>query len=113
MKKVKTIWSVLLTAIFCTFTLAGCINESDTATTEIKNEADNFNIVRELTIVNTRTDGIQCKLTGTFSLNMDSTDHQLEIISKIGKDEYRRDLFHINDDTNYYVHNVDKEYEKL
>lgn len=109
--KIKQFWAISLVLIFATFTLIGC-TEAENATTDIKTEADNFQIPRTLTIINTRTDKVQCILTGTFSLNMDEQDGQLEIVTKLGKDDYRRDLFHINDDTNYYVNNIDKEFEK-
>lgn len=107
MRKQRRIITALVLATSLLFT--GCEpSEANKATTEVTNNADNFDITRELIIVNTRTDTVQCKLTGSFSLKMDSNDHQLEIITKTGQDEYRRDLFHINDDTNYYVHNVER-----
>lgn len=111
-KKLSNIWAITLCILFVAGTLVGC-TEAENATANVKYEADNFSLPRTLIIVNTRTDKVQCKLTGTFSLNMDSHDNQLEIITKLGDDDYRRDLFHINSDTNYYVHNIDKEFENL
>lgn len=111
MKKIRKIGicSLIMCMFLFTCGFEGC-NEADYATTDVKNEADSFKIVRELTLVNTRLDKVQCKITGTFSLKFDNIDNQLEIIIKTGEEMFSRELFHINDDISYYMHTIDTEY---
>ena len=54
-------------SVSCIVTLAGC-RKATFASYNVSKEADNFNVLRKITVVNTRSDSILYELTGFFSL---------------------------------------------
>lgn len=115
--KQKQIGKKFLLGLFLigiTIALSGC-TESDTATTQTKDDADNFKQVRECTVYNTRSDRPLFHIIANFSLTMDEADSQLELICKTkdrkGKTVYKRHLIRCNVDTIYMVNDVsDQDY---
>lgn len=51
----KKICAVILAAIM-TVSLSGCETEADRVSYNVSQEADNFNVIRRLTVLNARTD---------------------------------------------------------
>lgn len=78
---------VLSVVVLCT----GC-RQSDRVSYNVSKDADNFNVVRRLTVINARTDKPVFELIGTFSIETDSADNQLEVICETGKNEYKNTL---------------------
>ena len=78
-------------------------SDAETATREVQVQADNFELIRELTLINTRTDRTLFHLTANFSINIDTENSQAEVICLTGEDTYERILLHLNDDVIYSV----------
>lgn len=99
----KTAAMVLLSAATATSTTT--CSDAETVATDIKVQADSFQLVREITFYNTRSDRITFHLIANFSIEMDEQDNQAEITCMTGENEYQRILLHLNDDTIYSVTN--------
>lgn len=91
--------AVFLVSI-CTFTLSGC-TEGEKKSIEISKKADNFENTRVLTVINTRSDKIVFRLTGTFSCQYSNGD--LDIVCAVGEDKYEKHFIHLNENLTYIV----------
>jgi hypothetical protein len=92
-------------ASITTLALTGC-RKATYASYNVSKEADNFNVLRKITVVNTRSDSILYELTGFFSLK-NSTTNEIAVISRVGEDNYRKDFIYLNDWTTYIVQDLD------
>jgi hypothetical protein len=82
-------------------TLTGC-RQSDRVAYNISKEADNFNVVRRLTVINARTDSPLFELIGTFSLSNNSDD-ELVVTCQTGLNEYKKHYVYVNREWTLYV----------
>lgn len=72
----------------------------------VSQEADNFNVIRRLTVLNARSDKPMFELIGAFSITVDSADNQLEVICETGENEYKKHFIALNEWTMYVVEDV-------
>lgn len=100
-KKVKF---VLLSVLALSLLLTGC-TEVERVSHNIGIEADNFNVVRRLTVINARTDTVLMQLTGTFSLQNNSTN-ELEVICELPDGTYQKHFVYLNEYTLYVVEDI-------
>lgn len=105
MKLNKKIIHVLTIAVIVSLGIVGC-RESERVSHNVSQEADNFNVVRRLTVINSRTDKPEFELIGNFSINVDSDDNQLEVICETGKNEYKKHFIGLNEWTMYVVEDI-------
>lgn len=92
-------------ALFCVLAMTGC-TESDKVSYNVSKEADNFNVIRRLTVINARSDKPVFELIGAFSIEVDNEDNQLEIICETGENEYKKHFVSLNEWTIYVVEDV-------
>ena len=105
MKRCKLIGIVLVVAMLST----GCNflePQSERVSQNVSQEADNFNVIRRLTVINLRSDKPLFELVSAFSLTVDNEDNQLEIICETGKNEYKKHFVSLNEWTSYVVEDV-------
>lgn len=57
-----------------TLLAVGCQRESDKVSHNLSLEADNFNVIRQLTVINSRSDDIMFQMTGKMSINTDAEE---------------------------------------
>ena len=105
MKLNKKIIHVLTIAAIVSLGIVGC-RESERVSHNVSQKADNFNVVRRLTVINSRTDKPEFELIGNFSINVDSDDNQLEVICETGKNEYKKHFIGLNEWTMYVVEDI-------
>ena len=86
--------------------LSGCDRQADRVSYNISQEADNFNVIRRLTVLNARTDKPVFELVAAFSLKVDGDDNQLEVTCETGHNEYKKHFIGLNDWTMYIVEDV-------
>lgn len=96
-KRIIAVIMILLIAL----SLAAC-SQSSKVSSNISKEADNFNVVRHLTVINARTDAPLFELIGTFSLSNNSAD-ELVITCQTGPDEYKKHYVYVNKEWTLYV----------
>ena len=87
--------------------LTGCVleDEATVVNQNITKNADNFNTVREVTVINCIQGDVLFQMRGIMSINADTTDHQLEIIVKDG-DTYRKHFIGLSDNVTYVIEDV-------
>jgi hypothetical protein len=103
---------VIVAAAIAALSLTGC-KEADRVSHNISQEADNFNVVRRLTVINCRSDQVTLQLTGTFSISKNKDTNELEVTCELPDGKYTKHFVYLNEWTCYTVEdlsgsNVDK-----
>ena len=104
MKKAKislAILSVLLTATV----LTGCGTEAQRVSYNLSQQADNFNVVRQLTVINCIEGDVLFQMTGKMSITADTANNQLEIIVE-DNGTYVKHFVGLSDNVTYVVDNL-------
>ena len=102
MKKKFLLVCMLLAAVFL---LSAC-RQSEVVAHNLKREADDFNIRRRITVLNTRTDTPMMQITGLLAINVDD-DGDLNITIEKAKGEYVLNYAHLSQDTTYIVEQIE------
>lgn len=100
-KAIPVIVFVAALAVAVSVALAGC-TESERVSHNIKQDADNFNVARRLTVFNMRSDKVLMQMTGCFALHNDS-DNELEVVCELPDGSYQKHLVYLNEWTMYTV----------
>lgn len=88
--------------------LAGC-SQATNATVQLKNDADEFKVVRRITVINLRTDSILYEIEGRISYTVEA-DGDFSIIAKTGEDSFKRDVIGVGqagDGITYIVEQIE------
>lgn len=101
----KKILSIALIAVL----LTGC-TQADVVSTNLSKQADNFNILRRITVINGITDDVMYQMTGKFSLTTDSADRKLDLIIENEDGSYSKNFIGYSDNTNYIIEDLDTNY---
>lgn len=109
--KAKKILIIVLLAMIV-FVLSSCGRQADVVKHNLRREADDFNIRRRITVLNTRTDTPMMQITGLLSIDVDK-DGDLNITIEKEPDQYILNYAHLSQDTTYIVEQVEtKEVDK-
>ena len=105
----KFFLTVMLLAMLSAVVLAlsGC-TEADRVSHNVSVEADNFNVTRRITVINTRSDAPLLEIIGNFSIQNTSGD--VDIIVEVGPHQYKKRFVHLNSWTTYVVEDVSGAY---
>lgn len=87
------------------FVLTAC-TQSEKVTYNLKREADDFNIRRRITVLNTRTDTPMMQITGLLAIDVDN-DGDLNITIEKAPGEYVLNYAHLSQDTTYIVEQIE------
>ena len=98
LKVMKRILSLLL--IVLVFLFAGCETEATRVSYNVSKEAYNFNVCREIIVVNVRDNTVLYTLRGYFSLKNEGHD-ELCVISEVGDGVYKKDFIYLSEWTTY------------
>lgn len=101
MKKVMAILIIILCLVGC---LTSC-TEAENVNHNLSQAADNFEVVRKITVYNARTDMIIMEMEGLMSLSNNSTS-ELVVTCKVGEDEYKKNYVYLNDYVIYVVEDI-------
>lgn len=110
----KKLLMVLLCLILLSTILVGCgQRESEKVSYNLSLEADNFNVVRQLTVIDCITGDVLFQMTGKISINANTQDNQLEITVEDENGNYQKHFVGLSDNVTYVVEqlrgkNVDK-----
>lgn len=97
--------AMVLTVIAMVTTLAGC-SQSERVNANLTKEADNFNVVRQLTVMNCIEGDVLFQMTGRMSITADTSDNQLEIIVENDDDSYVKHFVGLSDNVTYVVEDL-------
>lgn len=86
--------------------IAGC-TEAERVSKNLSQEADNFNVVRQLTVMNCIQGDVLFQMTGKMSITADNVDHQLEVIVEDENGNYQKHFIGLSDNVTYVVEQKD------
>lgn len=102
MRKIIMI-AMLMIGCFTLFT--GC-NEVDRVSYNLSKEADNFNDVRQITVINCLQGDVLFQMTGKMSIQPDVEENQLEIIVEDENGAYKKHFIGLSDNVTYVVEDI-------
>lgn len=96
---IMVIYNLSLFIIVFANMLLGCAERES-------NEADNFNVVRQLTVINCIQGDILFQMTGKMSIKADTADNQLEVTVKDENGQYQKHFIGLSDNVTYVLEDI-------
>ena len=99
---------IMLLAVAMVVTcFAGCEQtQASQVSYNLSLEADNFNDVRQITVINCLQGDVLFQMTGKISIEVDSADDQLEILVEDEYGEYKKHFIGLSDNVTYVVEDI-------
>ena len=104
MKKGKLV-ALILAIVAMSMLLMGCETEAQRVEYNLTQQADNFNIVRQLTVINCIEGDVLFQMTGKMSITADTADKQLEILVE-DNGTYVKHFVGLSDNVTYVVEDL-------
>lgn len=97
---------ILLITFLLTTLLTGCeTTQADRVSYNLSQQAESFNIVRQITVINCIQGDVLFQMTGRISITADTADNQLEIIVEDGG-TYVKHFIGLSDNVTYVVEDL-------
>ena len=102
----KKLFAMVAVVVMLMVSMTGCVDEATIVSHNVSKEADNFNVVRRLTVINTRTDKCLLQMTGKISIE-DVTDG-IAVLVEVDRDKgiYQKHWVYLNENTMYTVEDL-------
>ena len=101
----KRFTAIAATAI-SVLSLTGCQTEADKVSYNLSQEADNFNDIRQITVINCLQGDVLFQMTGKMSITADVSDNQLEVVVEDENGEYKKHFIGLSDNVTYVVEDI-------
>lgn len=101
----KKLYSIIAVAMLIIVLFTGC-SQSDRVSANLSKEADNFNDVRQITVINCLQGDVLFQMTGKMSIEADVSDNQLEIIVEDENRDYKKHFIGLSDNVTYVVEDI-------
>lgn len=101
MKKVA-----IFIALMSFLMLTGCESEAEKVSYNLSQQADNFNVVRQLTVINCIEGDVLFQMTGKMSITADTADNQLEVIVEDEDGSYKKHFIGLSDNVTYVLEDL-------
>lgn len=101
----KKVLSALLVCGLAATILTGCDTEASRVSYNLSQEADNFNVVREITVINCIQGDVLFQMSGKMSITADTSDNQLEVIVE-DNGTYVKHFIGLSDNVTYVVEDL-------
>lgn len=95
----------ILAVAACIATLSGC-SEAAKVSYNLSQEADNFNDIRQVTVINCLQGDVLFQMTGKMSITADVSDNQLEVVVEDENGEYKKHFIGLSDNVTYVVEDI-------
>lgn len=95
----------LLLSVSTMFAFSGC-SEASKVSHNLSLEADNFNDVLQVTVINCLQGDVLFQMTGKMSITADTFDNQLEVVVEDEKGEYKKHFIGLSDNVTYVVEDI-------
>lgn len=96
----KTVFTLSMLAM-AGVALTGCATDSDVVSENLSKAADNFEVNRRIVMFNGITDKYLMEIVGNCSIADEG--NQLEVVCKVGKDQYKKHFLGLSDNVSYFV----------
>jgi uncharacterized lipoprotein YehR (DUF1307 family) len=100
----KRIIGVVLILIL-SMSLIGC-SEAEKVSHNLSEQADNFNVIRQLTVINCIEGDVLFQMTGKMSITADTKDNQLEVIVEDENGSYQKHFVGLSDNVTYVIEQI-------
>lgn len=104
MKKFIALVLCLIAIVTCCVGLTSC-SAADNVNHNLSQAADNFQVLRKITVYNARTDLIVMEMEGYMSLSNNSTS-ELVVTCMTGPGEYKKNYIYLNEYVIYVVEDI-------
>ena len=101
----KKITKALAGAAVGLLALTACADDADVASRNNAKAADNFEIERRVVFLNGITDEYLLTIEGLCSITDDG--NQLEVMCKVGDDEYKKHFLGLSDNVTYFIEQLE------
>lgn len=96
---------ILLVALMMASILAAGCSQAERVERNLTKQADNFNIVRQLTVMNCIKGDVLFQMTGKMSITADVSDNQLEVVVEDGN-TYVKHFVGLSDNVTYIIEDL-------
>ena len=110
MKTTIKLVALLIALMTALLLCAGCYNEANRVRSNLAKEADAFNCVRRVTVVDCITNIVLFQCEGKISITADRTDNQLEILIEEEGGTYKKAIVGLSDNVTYLVEDIYSSY---
>ena len=98
---------ILLLGLIATICLTGCEEtQAERVSYNLSEQADAFNCIRQITVINCIQGDILFQMTGKISIEADVADNQLEVVVEDEKGEYKKHFIGLSDNVTYVVEDI-------
>lgn len=102
----KKIVFIVVSIVVVVLSLTGCDTEASRVSYNLSQEADNFNNIRQVTVINCLQGDVLFQMTGKMSITADTADKQLEIVVETEAGEYKKHFIGLSDNVTYVVEDI-------
>lgn len=103
MKRVIALTSIL---VGIALILTACQTEAQKVSHNLSLEADNFNDIRQITVINCLKGDVLFQMTGKMSITADVEDNQLEVVVEDEEGKYKKHFIGLSDNVTYVVEDI-------
>lgn len=96
---------IVVVAVMAAIMMTGC-NEAERVSYNLSQEADNFNDIRQITVINCLQGDVLFQMTGKVSITADTADNQLEVVVEDENGEYKKHFIGLSDNVTYVVEDI-------
>lgn len=104
--KIKRMITAITAAAILTAATTGCGTEAERISYNLSQQADNFNDIRQLTVINCLQGDVLFQMTGKMSITADTADNQLEVIVEDENGMYKKHFIGLSDNVTYVVEDI-------
>lgn len=102
----KKLFVFILALVMVVTLFAACETQATRVSYNLSQEADNFNNVRQVTVINCLQGDVLFQMTGKISITADTADNQLEIIVEDENGNYKKHFIGLSDNVTYVVEDI-------
>ena len=103
----KKLISLMMVAVLVMSCLAGCDQRQvDEVSYNLSLKADNFEDVRQITVINCLKGDVLFQMTGKMSIEVDGADNQLEIVVEDEYGQFKKHFIGLSDNVTYVVEDI-------
>ena len=104
MKKLTKLTIALTMALLLIFSVCSC-TAADTVNHNLSQAADNFQVIRKITVYNARTDLVVLEMEGAMSISNNAT-RELVVTCMTGPNQYKKNYIYLNEYVIYVVEDI-------
>lgn len=106
MKRIVALTAILMATVLL---FTACQTEAQKVSYNLSLKADNFNDIRQITVINCLQGDVLFQMTGKMSITADTNDNQLEIVVEDENGKYKKHFIGLSDNVTYVVEDITSE----